>query len=223
MHMHIASHHNLSLRLIHKFFFLLPMNIDKTSIQTFLSPEIFAMLSDHTYSAKCSRCEVCPDCGLDPKIHYKKEEVPKLLTSKIFRHQFIYDVFVSVFKRHTLWFFRHLFPFSQAWACTSYAAPIPHCVVQPERESSMQCCWKFWTQSERISTGWRQVFPTSLERCKKVRHWRNSGKGVNKKQFWLFLQNSTFPCKWSSHADFFTACPHFYKLVCSTAWASEIK
>ena len=88
--------------LIHKFFFLLPMNIDKTSIQTFLSPEIFAMLSDHTYSAKCSRCEVCPDCGLDPKIHYKKEEVPKLLTSKIFRHQFIYDVFVSVFKRHTL-------------------------------------------------------------------------------------------------------------------------
>ena len=98
LHMHIASHHNLSLRLIHKFFFLLPMNVDKTSIKTFLSPEIFAMLSDHTYSAKCSRCEVCPDCGLDPKIHYKKEEVPKLLTSKIFRHQFIQKTHFMIFQ-----------------------------------------------------------------------------------------------------------------------------
>ena len=43
------------------------------------------MLSDHTYSAKCSRCEICPDCGLDPKSHYKQEEVPTLLTSKLFK------------------------------------------------------------------------------------------------------------------------------------------
>ena len=43
------------------------------------------MLSDHTYSAKCSRCEICPDCGLDPKSHYKQEEVPTLLTSKLIK------------------------------------------------------------------------------------------------------------------------------------------
>ena len=43
------------------------------------------MVSDHTYFAKCPRCEICPDCGLDPKIHYKQEEMPKLLTSKFFQ------------------------------------------------------------------------------------------------------------------------------------------
>ena len=50
------------------------------------------MLSDHTYSAKCSRCEICPDCGLDPKSHYKQEEVSKLLTSKFFFKQSLLQI-----------------------------------------------------------------------------------------------------------------------------------
>ena len=77
MHMHIASHHNLSLQLIHKFFFLLPVKsfkdiLQNTDAATELQICSTSMLSEHN----CPKCEVCPfpSCGLDPNFHYQLDD-----------------------------------------------------------------------------------------------------------------------------------------------------